>query len=241
MYISDPSTLAVEQLQQVSLFKGLGLTELWAIYRAGRTLQMEAGAFFFHQGDAAVALYVLITGQVKMAQLGQEGQQVLVRMVTPGEDFGTIAVLSGIKFPLSAQAVDDCLALVWPKEVVERLLILYPALTLNALHQLAERFKDLQNRYRELATERVERRVARNLLRLAKQAGRSLDGKIVLKVTLSRQDLAEMSGTTLYTVSRILSQWEQLGLVETGRERVVIRQPEGLLLIADEGPLKNLP
>jgi CRP-like cAMP-binding protein len=240
MYVANPSALAVQQLQQVSLFKGLGLTELGAIYRAGRTLQVDTGAFFFHQGDSALAFYVLITGQVKMTQLGREGQQVLVRMVTAGEDFGAVAVLSSINYPLSAQAVDDCLALVWPKEVVERLLILYPTLTLNALHQLAERFKDLQNRYRELATERVEQRVARNLLRLAKQAGRSLDGKIVLKVTLSRQDLAEMSGTTLYTVSRILSQWEQLGLVETGRERVVIRQPERLLVIADELPLKNL-
>jgi CRP-like cAMP-binding protein len=91
----------------------------------------------------------------------------------------------------------------------------------------------MQERYRELATEKVERRIARALLRLTGQMGnKTADGNIELAFT--RQDLAEMSGTTLYTVSRVLSEWEKHDLVEAGRERVLIRNPHGLVKIAEE-------
>jgi CRP-like cAMP-binding protein len=93
--------------------------------------------------------------------------------------------------------------------------------------------QEMQERYRELATEKVERRIARVLLRLTSQMGvKTKDGSIEL--TFTRQDLAEMSGTTLYTVSRVLSEWERQGLVEAGRERVLIRKPHGVVQIAEE-------
>jgi CRP-like cAMP-binding protein len=92
--------------------------------------------------------------------------------------------------------------------------------------------QEMQERYRELATEKVERRIARALLRLAAQVGSKTDGGIEL--TFTRQELAEMSGTTLYTVSRVLSEWERQELVEAGRERVVIRNPHGVVSIAEE-------
>lgn len=234
MYVSDPAQLNIQQLQKVGLFQGLTTTELWAIYRAGRLTQMAQGTFIFHQGDPAEVLYVLSTGQIKMTQVGPEGHQVLVRIVNATEDFGSIAVFSGIPYPLSAQTSENCVILSWDKETITRLLSIYPGMALNALRLLAERFKDLQDRYRELATERVERRVARTVLRLVQQFGRGEEGEVVL--SLSRQDLAEMTGTTLFTVSRILSQWEQQGLVETGREKVMIRDAQGLTTIAEDLP-----
>jgi CRP-like cAMP-binding protein len=112
----------------------------------------------------------------------------------------------------------------------------FPLLALNGWRLVAGRFHELQNRYRDLATERVERRVARALLRLARQTGRRVENGVLLDLPLSRQDLGEMTGTTLYTVSRIMSNWEQKGLIETGRERVVILEPHGLVTIAEDLP-----
>ncbi|MGE5140292.1 MAG: Crp/Fnr family transcriptional regulator, partial [Rudaea sp.] len=89
---------------------------------------------------------------------------------------------------------------------------------------------------RELSTERVERRVANALLRLAQQTGVKTPEGVLIDLALTRQDIADMTGTTLYTVSRILSHWEQRGLVETGRERIVIRSPHGLVAIAQDLP-----
>jgi CRP-like cAMP-binding protein len=91
----------------------------------------------------------------------------------------------------------------------------------------------MQERYRELATEKVERRIARSILRLTAQLGlKNADGNIELALT--RQDLAEMSGTTIFTASRVLAEWERNGLVETGRERVVLCKPHSLVQIAEE-------
>jgi CRP-like cAMP-binding protein len=109
-------------------------------------------------------------------------------------------------------------------------------LALNGLRLVAGRFQDLQDRYRELSTERVERRIARVLLRLARQTGQRTERGVLIDLPLSRQDLGEMTGTTLYTVSRTLSGWEQQGLIETGRERIVIRNPHSLVSIAEDLP-----
>jgi CRP-like cAMP-binding protein len=103
---------------------------------------------------------------------------------------------------------------------------------LNALSALGTRYHEMQTRLREIATERVEQRIAHALLRLAKEAGRSTGTGIEIAIPLSRQDVAEMTGTTLHTVSRILSAWEGTGLVDTGRRRVLIRKLAELEAVA---------
>lgn len=228
----DPSQL----LARSRLFQGLTASELRAVAAEARQRRVSRGAFFFHQGDPASAGYLLLEGQVKLTQLTPEGHQVIVRFLGSGDGFGIVAALSAGVYPLSAEAVTDCVALTWHGDTLVRLMERHPRLALNALGVLAARFRELQDRYRELATERVERRVARALLRLARQAGRRVEGGVLIDLPLSRQDLAEMTGTTLYTVSRILSRWAEKGLVETGRERVLIRHPHGLVVIAEDLP-----
>ena len=147
-----------------------------------------------------------------------------------------IAALENTVYPLAAQAVEDCRALAWDSTTLERLMERFPRLAINGLRLVSQRWHELEERYRELATERVERRVAQTLLRLVRQVGQKVEGGVLIDLPLTRQDLAEMTGTTLYTVSRILSRWEQEQLVETGRERVLIRFPHGLARIAEDLP-----
>jgi CRP/FNR family transcriptional regulator, nitrogen oxide reductase regulator len=84
-----------------------------------------------------------------------------------------------------------------------------------------------------MSTQQVEQRVAHALLRLAKQSGKKLDRGIEIDFPISRQDIAQMTGTTLHTVSRILSGWEQQGLVESGRQRIILRDPHGIVVLAE--------
>lgn len=225
---------ALSWLAEAPLFQGLSPTELQAALRSARRRHARREAFFFQQGDPASALYVLTAGRVRLTQVTPEGDQVILHLVHPGEMFGGIAVLGDATYPVSAQALEDCQALAWDGEGMVRLMERTPRLALNALRLLAGRVQELQDRVRELATERVERRVARTLLRLARQAGRKVENGVLIDLPLSRQDLAEMTGTTLFTVSRVLSRWEQQGLVEAGRERVLIRFPHGLVRIAED-------
>ncbi|MCL4303224.1 MAG: Crp/Fnr family transcriptional regulator [Anaerolineae bacterium] len=236
MSVASPLPIDVQNLHCINLFQDLTSTELVSICQAGRLCQVKQGAFFFHQGNPANTWYLLLEGQVKMIQLGLEGHQVLVRMVAVYEEFGAVALLSGLTYPLAAQAAEDCRAIAWDRDTIAQLLSTYPPLALNALRLLSQRFRELQERYRELATERVEQRVARALLRLEHQAGRRIEQGILIDLSLSRQDLAEMTGTTLYTVSRILSQWEQHGLVKAGREKVIILDLSSLRVIAEDLP-----
>jgi CRP-like cAMP-binding protein len=197
---------------------------------------VPSGSCFFLQSDPATRFYVLLHGRVRLTQVTAEGQQVILRFITPGEGMGIVAALGTMDYPASAEALDACQALMWEGTAVAALMERYPRLALNGMRLLAQRVREFQDRLRELATERVERRVARMLLRLARQSGHKVAGGILIDLPLSRQTLAEMTGTTLYTVSRILSQWEAQNLVESGRERVVIRHPHGLVVIADDLP-----
>jgi CRP/FNR family transcriptional regulator, nitrogen oxide reductase regulator len=224
----------IPYLKKSILFQGMDDESLLEVMRAGRLRRVKDGAFFFHQGDPATILYVLVEGRVKFTQVTAEGHQVIVRVSGPGEVFGAVAALGDAVHPASAEAVGDSVALGWRSEVISGLLERFPKMALNVVRFLAGRVKEFQDRYRELATERVERRVAHALLRLATQIGRQVDGGTLIDLTLSRQDVAELTGTTIFTVSRILSGWESQGIIESGRERVLVRNAARLEAIADD-------
>lgn len=237
MYNTDVTTTNIDHLTQIRLFDGLSDDDLAAVARAAWNRSVNAGSFFFYQGDPARHMYVLTAGRVRLSQVTPEGHQVIMRFIGPGEGFAIIAALSHMKYPVSAEAVERSEALYWDGATIAHLIEEHcPHLGVNAMNLLASRVREFQDRIRELSTERVERRIARTLLRLARQAGRKVEGGVLLDLPLSRQDLAEMAGTTIYTVSRTLSSWEQNGLIETGRERVLIRSPHDLVVIAEDLP-----
>ena len=107
------------------------------------------------------------------------------------------------------------------------------AAAVNALQTVGQRLQDAHSRIRELSTEEVERRVAHAILRLMQQAGRKTGDGIAIDLPLTRQDLAEMSGTTLHTVSRLLSAWHEKGLVAGGRRQVTVTDPHRLFMLAE--------
>jgi CRP/FNR family transcriptional regulator, nitrogen oxide reductase regulator len=223
-------------LTNIQLFNGLAPLEMQEVLSAGREQHIPEDRFLFYQDDPAERIYVLKTGRIKLTQLSDDGQQVLLRVITAGMLFAAISVVEGALYPVSAQAAEESRVLTWSQESMLELITRHPVLALNAMRLLAGHVREFQDRYRELATERVERRLARAVLRLASQTGRKTEEGVLLDLPLTRQDLAEMSGTTLYTVSRILSQWETQGLILSGRERVVIRFPHGLVSIAEDLP-----
>lgn len=223
-------------LTRSPLFRDLHPQELEQVAAAAHSRSLNHDEFFFHQGDAATALFVLTAGQARLLQLAPDGNQVLLNYVSTGDMFGGVAFLGEATYPISAQAVSDCTAATWDGSTMAQLMERYPHLAFNAMQHMASRIQELQNRLRELATERVERRIANTLVRLAQQTGKKTPDGLLIDLPLSRQDIAEMTGTTLYTVSRTLSRWEQEGIVDTGRERVVIRFPHKLVAIAEDLP-----
>lgn len=235
----DAANLNPSLLQEVDLFHDLEAGQIEIVFQAAHPLRVASEAYLFRQGDSAERLHVLLKGSLKLTQVTPDGQQVLLHYVHAGQAFAILAVLGGIEYPVSAQAVEDSLVLTWDRESINDLMMRFPQIALRALEVMARQAREFQDRIRELSTERVERRLARALLRLAQQAGSRVQDGVRINLSISRQDLAEMTGTTLFTVSRTLSQWESQGLIETRRGKVLIRSPHELVTIAEELPRRQ--
>ena len=195
---------------------------------------VEESSFFFFQGDSAEYLYVLTSGQIKLMQSNPNGQQVNLRTIYPWQMFGALgAVRAEAIYPASAQALEDSTALAIGSKFRHTMLETRPYLSFDLMTLMTSYIQEMQARYRELATERVEQRVANALIRLAGQAGIRSEKDAAIELSFSRQDVAEMTGSTLFTVSRLFSEWERQGIIKTGRERIRILKPHELVRIAD--------
>jgi CRP-like cAMP-binding protein len=224
-----------EMLARTELFRGAPAE---AIDRAASMLfrkHVAAGGAVLRQGDPVTFVYLLVIGRLRAAETTPDGQQIIIRYIGPGEIAGEAALSGGTEvYPSAVTAVDDSELVGWNVAAVREIMARYPAVALNAVELLGARYRDIQIRLRELSTEKVERRIAHTILRLAGQAGRRTARGIEISFPLSRQDLAEMCGTTLHTVSRTLSAWEERGIVDCGRRRVIVAKAALLGTIAEE-------
>ncbi len=186
------------------------------------------------QGDEAHSLILVTQGMIKLSQVTEDGQQVLMEMISPGGCIGAVAVFGNMPYPVTAQAVLPSEYLYWDRETFNTLLERYPRLARNLIELLVHYIVTFQERIRNLSTQRVERRLARALLRLAQQTGKKTAQGVLIDLPLSRQDLAELTGTTIYTVSRILKHWETQGLIRSARQKVEVLFPHGLASIAED-------
>ncbi len=224
-------------LRQAALFQTCSDEQLSEFMKTGTTRAVEEDSFYFQQGDPAGRLFVLTQGRVSLTQVTPDGQRITLRILLPGQMFGAIGLAdSQAVYPASAQALEDSLAHSWEVNTFHELARKIPEMTFDMMKLMTLYIREMQDRYRELATERVEQRLARALLRLAAQSGRKTEEGILIDIPLTRQDLAQMAGTTLYSASRMLSEWERQGVIQAGRERVVVSNPHGLVQIAEDLP-----
>ena len=214
------------------MFAGLSAAGQDELLREARSIRYPKGTAVFDQGADADRFFLLLHGHLRVEKTTPQGQQAVVRYVSAGELFGVAQALNLRHYPATAVAAVDSIALTWPSSSWNRLITKYPNLASAALQTVGSRLQDTQARVIELSNEQVEQRLANTLLRLAKQAGRKVDGGVEIDFPISRRDVAEMTGTTLHTVSRILSAWESRGLVKGSRQRIVLRDAVGLRTLA---------
>jgi CRP/FNR family transcriptional regulator, nitrogen oxide reductase regulator len=224
-----------------ALFRSLSLLECEAIVAQSRNYNIRRGECFFQQGEDSTMLYVITAGQVKLSRVTPDGQQVIVNYFGPGEGLGIIVALNETAYPVTAEAVENTSAVGWTRDTMLALMRVHPQLAINGLQMVGRRFTQMQTRFQELATQRVEQRVARALVRLVRQFGRRLPEGVLIDMPLSREDLAQMTGTNLYSVSRILSKWESEGLIATGRKQVTLLKAHELVILAEDIPAPGSP
>lgn len=205
------------------MFEGLTADQRQAWVVAARARDYARSAVIARQGDAATDLYLVVSGFLKVVQTTTDGHEMIVRFTGPGEPFGGVVALEGAAYPVTALAAQATRVLGWHVNVLQALLDKTPQVRTNLMREMAAHMTDAFTRVHELSTARVGQRIAHALLRLMRQCGRpGAHGGIVLTQTLTRQELADLTGTTLYTVSRTLSQWTSDGVLGSEGRRLVI-------------------
>lgn len=180
------------------------------------------GSAVFKQGEEAHHFYLLLSGRLKVMQVTADGQQIIVRVVNPGDLFGFALALGRKDYPATPIAAVDSSVLAWPMTMMADFMTHNPTLAINAMQMIGKRLDDAHSRIRQISTQEVEQRVAHAVLRLAKEAGVEERDGVRIDFPVSRQDIAELTGTTLHTVSRIISHWQSKGWVEGGRQSLLV-------------------
>jgi CRP/FNR family transcriptional regulator, nitrogen oxide reductase regulator len=220
-------------IADLPIFGGLADADLDFVLEGARSFRVGKDSAVFEQDVEALSFYLLLHGHVRVERTTPDGQKIIARYVSEGELIGIAVALGRNSYPASAIAAVDCTVLAWLNSRWPVLSARIPSLSGNVIKTVGARMEEAQDRVVEMATERVEQRVAHTILRLLRQTGRKVDEGVEIDFPISRQDIAEMTGTTLFTVSRILSDWEGKGLVKSGRQKIIVLQPHGLLMIAE--------
>ena len=215
-----------------ALFTGLSRQDCLEIASCAKARTFARDELLFMQGQPVRNLVLIQSGRVKLTQLSPNGNEVILWMNAPGDAVGVPADTSVASHTCSARAMEHCRALTWEYSRLQQLLVQYPQIRNNINQILASRLNELEERFREIATEKVAKRLALALLRLVKQVGKESHGGV--EVSLSREELAQMTGTTLFTISRILSKWGEQGFVLPRREAVLVRDPQRLVEVGAE-------
>ena len=203
-----------------TLFAGLSPRECEEIAIHAQLRTFRNDELLYMEGQTAHSLALILSGSVKLSRLGANGNEVILWMAKPGDAIGVLADSLTRSYTCSARAMEPSTLLVWEFARLQRFLEEFPRIRVNIGSILSGRLNELQERFREVATEKVGKRVALAILRLAAQIGKPAHGGI--EVLLTREELAQMTGTTLFCVSRVLSKWGDEGIVLPRREAFVV-------------------
>jgi len=189
----------------------------------------------FFQGEPAGRAHALLMGSVRITQAGSDGEEILVRFIGAGDIFGCVPLLTDGLYPADATAIVDSVEVSWNPGDLLSLMRQHSGIAINMISILGKRIGETQERLREIATQSVDRRIARALLRLLGQAGRQTGEGIRIVFPLRRKDIADIAGTTLHTVSRILVEWERRGFLSSRNQYLTIFSSEDIHRIAEGG------
>lgn len=226
-------------LADSALFAPLSDAERIGVERQLVRRQHQKDEYLFFEGDPARWLVFVAQGRVKVIKHSEGGRETILATFGPGQIVGEVGVLIGDVYPATAQALEPTVTLSLRKDSYVGLVRTHPELAWALISELGKRLQRAHEAIRSMAVEKVERRVARVLLRMASTVGERLDdaaapGAVRINLSLSRQDIADMAGTVIETAIRTLSKFQRQGYIETKGGQIILLKPHQLVAIAEE-------
>lgn len=218
---------AEELLRTTPIFSRLSVEDRRKVAEVANVRAFDRGEIIFEQESPSDAFYAIVAGRVKIFKMMPNGKDLILEVFGPGDPLGAVAAYLGRPFPASATALEETTCVLIPRADFFRLLEQHPSLVRGLLLGLTTRLVELTNRLAELTGGRIEPRFARLFMKLADEMGRSERGGMFIPLPLSRQELADLTGTTIETCIRIMSRWGKDEIVRTEKDGfVVLARPE---------------
>ena len=218
----------MKQLKEVSLFKGLSDAELKELEPYLATTRFRKKETIFSEGEPPEWFYLVLSGKIKVTKLSHEGKEIILEVITPTDIFGGVAVIKGFPYPANAVAMEDSEVLRISRKNLMRLVDRFPNLMYCIALQVGDRMKSSYDSLKNIALERVEARIAALLLKLSRKVGVSTKDGLLIDMRLTKQDVADMVGTTVETSIRTFSKFKKEGLVTDSGGKIVIKDKDGL-------------
>jgi CRP/FNR family transcriptional regulator len=212
----------LEALRTASLYRGLSEEDRRRIAEVALVKSWDRGETLFSEGDQSDFLLTVLSGRVKVVKLQPSGKEVILEIFGPGDPVGAVVAYEGRPYPASAVALDRTTCLLVRRGPFFALLEKHPSLVRGLLSTFTRRIVELAQRIPEVAGARVETRFAHLFLKLADRVGRPREGAVFIPMVLSRQELADLTGTTIETCIRLMSRWGKEGVIQTEKDGFVL-------------------
>lgn len=213
-------------LRNVSIFEELPERDLEKIANLGTRKTFSKGNVILMEDEIGSALFIIINGKVKVSRLDETGKEVILSILGPGEVFGEMSLLDGMKRSATVSALTDTEVLIIYRDDFLNLLSKYPQIAISLLRELAQRLRKADMQIKSLSLKDAEGRIGCVLIMLADDLGKMYKGKVIVEEIPTQQDLANMAGTSRETVSRILSKFEKQGLIKVEGRTLMILEYE---------------
>ena len=219
----------IKNLKKIDLFKNLSDEELKELEHYVTTAMYRKKEDIFTEGDAPEWFYIVLTGKIKVTKISHDGKEIILELISPYDIFGGVAVLRNFPYPANAVAMEDSEILKISRKNLMRLVDRFPNLMFCIALQLGDRMKSSYDTLKNIALERVEARIAALLLKLGNKVGVETDAGLMIDMRLTKQDVADMVGTTVETSIRTFSKFKKEGLVTDSDGKIIIKDREGLM------------
>jgi len=215
--------MIIETLKKSELFSSLKDDELQSIGALFEKVTYRNNENIFVEGDPSDKFYLVAEGSVKVLKHTMMGKDIILEIMSPGDIFGGVAVLDKKPFPASAQAMESTTIIWISRQNLLKIMEEYPTLKLEIVKYFSDKLRDAHEMLKNIATERVEKRIAALLLKLSEKIGVDDDGFRKIDFPLTRQEISEMVGTTVETCIRTMSKLQKSGIIKSSNGRISIK------------------
>lgn len=221
---------SLESLKSVPIFSALPAEDLQGVSSYFHNEVFRKKDTIFAEGSEPEWFYICLSGKVKITKLSHDGKELIIEIISPGDFFGGFAVIKGFPYPANAIAMEDTSIIRISREDIAAIIEKYPAVMHSIMSNLGMRVRDFHTSLKSIALDKVESRIVSVLLKLAEKSGVVQDGSVVIDMRLTKQDIAEMVGTTVETAIRVMSKLRKSGALTEKDGRIVLKNMEMLRL-----------